>query len=71
MLRNPDTYRYTNEGRQATDEVVWAVKEIYDKHRKNFSLEEVFYMITTAAHELILDEVLTHECEMRKEKMKL
>ena len=58
MLRNPETYRYTPEGRQATDEVVWAVQDIYNKHRKNFSIEEVFYMIVTAAHEMVLDEVV-------------
>lgn len=59
MLRN-ESNRLTPEGNQALNDNLKQIREIYDKWRyKGFSVEEVFYMITTAAHECVLNESLS------------
>lgn len=59
MLRNENN-RLTPEGNQALNDNLKQIREIYDKWRDNgFSVEEVFYMITTAAHECVLNESLS------------
>ena len=59
MLRNENN-RLTPEGNQALNDNLKQIREIYDKWRdKGFSVEEVFYMITTAAHECVLNESLS------------
>lgn len=59
MLRNENN-KLTPEGNQALNENLKQVQEIYNKWRdKGFSVEEVFYMITTAAHECVLNESLS------------
>lgn len=59
MLRN-ESNRLTPEGNQALNDNLRQIQEIYNKWRdKGFSVEEVFYMITTAAHECVLNESLS------------
>lgn len=58
MLRNENN-RLTPEGNQALRENQKQIQEIYNKWRdEGYSIEEVFYMITTAAHECVLNEAL-------------
>ena len=59
MLRNPDTHRLTHEGNNACGETVREVRKLYDNLRQQgFNTEEVYYMISTAAHECVMDEAL-------------
>lgn len=59
MLRNENN-RLTPEGNEALIKNQKQIQEIYNGWRdKGFSVEEVFYMITTAAHECVLNEALT------------
>ena len=59
MLRNENN-RLTLEGNEALMKNQKQIQEIYNEWRdKGFSVEEVFYMITTAAHECVLNEALT------------
>ena len=64
-LRNPDTHRLTEEGNFACHKVVNKVREIYEEYRKDFTPEEVYYMLTTAAHECVIEEAL-HSRPMAK-----
>lgn len=57
-LRNPNTHRLTEEGNSACAKVVNKVSEIYKDFRVDFTPEEVYYMITTAAHECVMEEAL-------------
>ena len=58
MLRNENN-RLTPEGNQALHKNYRCIQEIYNEWRdKGYSMEEVFYMITTAAHECVLNEAL-------------
>ena len=58
MLRNENN-RLTPEGNQALRENQKQIQEIYNKWRdEGYSIEEVFYMITTAAHDCVLNEAL-------------
>lgn len=58
MLRNPNTHRLTPEGNDACSEAVREVRKLYEKLRKHFNTEEVYYMISTAAHECVMEEAL-------------
>lgn len=59
MLRNENN-RLTPEGNQALNENLKQIREIYNKWRdEGFSVEEVFYMITTAAHQCVLNESIS------------
>ena len=52
MLRNENTHRLTIEGNAALIENQKEIQKIYQHWRnKGYSVEEVFYMISTAAHE--------------------
>lgn len=56
MLRNPNTHRLTLEGNDACFETVREVRKLYERLRKHFTAEEVYYMISTAAHECVMEE---------------
>ena len=59
MLRNPNTKRLTPEGNTDLAENQRQIKEIYNTWRdKGYSMEEVYYMISTAAHECVIHEAL-------------
>jgi hypothetical protein len=58
MLRNPDTHRLTLEGNDACSATVREVRKLYEVLRKHFNTEEVYYMISTAAHECVMEEAL-------------
>ena len=59
MLRNPNTKRLTLEGNADLAENQNQITQIYNKWRdKGYSIEEVYYMISTAAHECVLSEAL-------------
>ena len=59
MLRN-ESNRLTPEGNQALNDNLRQIQEIYNKWRdEGFSVEEVFYMITTAAHQCVLNESIS------------
>lgn len=68
MLRNENN-RLTPEGNQALHENQRQIQEIYNTWRdKGFSMEEVFYMIATAAHQCVLDEsIYGKRRELKKE----
>lgn len=57
-LRNPITHRLTIEGNSACADTIREVRKLYGKLRGNFTPEEVYYMITTAAHECVMEEAL-------------
>jgi hypothetical protein len=57
-LRNPETHRLTPEGNSACGETVRKVRKLYKELRKSFTPEEVYYIITTAAHECVMEEAL-------------
>ena len=59
MLRDPNTHRLTPKGNDACSETVREVRKLYEKLRKQgFNTEEVYYMISTAAHECVMEEAL-------------
>lgn len=59
MLRN-EKNRLTPESNLDLAENQRQIQEIYNQWRdKGYSVEEVYYMISTAAHECVLDEALT------------
>ena len=59
MLRNPNTNRLTPEGNSACGEAVREVRKLYENLRQQgFNTEEVYYMISTAAHECVMEEAL-------------
>ena len=59
MLRNPNTHRLTLEGNADLAENQRQINEIYNTWRdKGYSMEEVYYMISTAAHECVMNEAL-------------
>ena len=58
LLRN-ESGRLTSEANHVAGETVSAVRHIYNELRKqNWSQEAAFYLITTAAHEVVLEEAL-------------
>lgn len=59
MLRNETTHRLTEQGNKDLSENQRMIDGVYNYWRdKGYSVEEVFYMITTAAHECVLSESL-------------
>lgn len=59
MLRDPNTKRLTLEGNSDLAENQRQIDKIYNMWReKGYSMEEVYYMISTAAHECIMSEAL-------------
>ena len=59
MLRNPNTKRLTLEGNADLAENQRQIDLIYNAWReKGYSMEEVHYMISTAAHECVMNEAL-------------
>ena len=59
MLRNENTHRLTAEGNADLIENQKEIQKIYQYWRnKGYSIEEVFYMISTAAHQCVLNEAL-------------
>lgn len=59
MLRNKNTHRLTARGNADLAENQRKIQEIYNHWREQgYSIEEVYYMISTAAHECVLDESL-------------
>lgn len=59
MLRNPNTKKLTSEGNTDLAENQRQINKIYNTWRdKWYSMEEVYYMISTAAHECVIHEVL-------------
>lgn len=60
MLRNQKTNRLTEQGNSDLHKNQQQISAIYNQWRDaGYSMEEVFYMITTAAHECILDESIS------------
>lgn len=59
MLRN-EKNRFTPESNLDLAENQRQIQEIYNQWRdKGYSVEEVYYMISTAAHKCVLDEAFT------------
>ena len=60
MLRNENTHRLTVQGNADLAENHRQIELIYNAWRdKGYSMEEVYYMISTAAHECVMCEALT------------
>jgi hypothetical protein len=59
MLRNENTQRLTPQGNADLAENQRQIDKIYNMWRdKGYSMEEVYYMISTAAHECVMSEAL-------------
>lgn len=59
MLRNENTHRLTFQGNADLAENQRQINKIYTAWRdKGYSMEEVYYMISTAAHECVMKEAL-------------
>ena len=60
MLRNENTHRLTPQGNADLAENQRQIDKIYNMWRdKGYSMEEVYYMISTAAHECVMVEALS------------
>lgn len=60
MLRNKNTHRLTAQGNADLAENQRQINLIYNAWRdKGYSMEEVYYMISTAAHECVMSEALS------------
>lgn len=66
MLRN-EKNRLTPEANTDLIENQRQISKIYNQWRdKGYSIEEVYYMISTAAHECVLDEAISGTRKERK-----
>ena len=67
MLRNKKG-RLTPAANQAAGEAVKAITPIYNKFREQgWTHEDVYYLISTAAHELVMDEALSGKLRTTEE----
>ena len=58
-LRNPETHKLTESGQNDLMDNLSKIQELYDHWRnEGYSMEEVFYMICTAAHTCTLNEAI-------------
>lgn len=67
MLFSSDTLDYSEKGADDLYEIERQIRELYYKYRKEYSIEEVVYMITSSATFIATEDIISH----RKEKLKL
>ena len=67
MLFSSDTSDFTKKGADDLYEVEQQIRELYYKYRKEYSIEEVVYMITSSATFIATGDIILH----RKERLKL
>ena len=69
MLRN-EKGRLTLAANQAAGEAVRAITPIYNKFREQgWTHEDVYYLLSTAAHELVMDEALSGKLRTTEENV--
>ena len=61
MLFSSDTLDYTTKGADDLYEVERQIRELYHKYRKEYSIEEVVYMITSAATFIATEDIVLHK----------
>ena len=67
MLFSSDTSDFTKEGADDLNEIERQIRKLYYEYRKEYSIEEVVYMITSAATFIATEDIILH----KKEKLKL
>ena len=61
MVFSSDTLDFTKEGADALYEIERQVRELYYKYRKEYSIEEVVYMITSSATFIATEDIVAHK----------
>ena len=61
MLFSSDTLDYSEKGADDLYEVERQIRELYYKYRKEYSIEEVVYMITSAATFIAAEDIVLHK----------
>ena len=61
MLFSSDTLDYTEKGADDLYEIERRIRELYYEYRKEYSIEEVVYMITSSATFIAAQDIVLHK----------
>jgi len=61
MLFSSDTLDFTTKGADDLYEIERQIRELYYEYRKEYSIEEVVYMITSAATFIATQDIVLHK----------
>ena len=66
MTIRDNNYNWTNEAELCSKEIQKALKPVLEKYKDKFSLEELFYMVSTEFNEMIMIEILDKRERVKK-----
>ena len=58
MSIRDNNYNWRKEAREFAEAARRALKPIFNEYKNQFTFEEMYYLVCTEFHEIILDEVL-------------